>query len=129
MKDPNTVTVIDILLKTNPMTMFSVATSLLKLAVLVLIVLAIVALIVALVRRASGGRRSGLLSLISGIALCVAAAGVIYDFVTYFGIRDGLQGMAGMMFNVRLVESAYLIGLAVVVCLIAQFGNAGAKRA
>ncbi len=128
MKDPNTVTVIDILLKTNPVDMFSVATSLLKLAVLVLIVLAIVALLVAFVRRASGGSRSGLLSLLSGIALCVAVIGVIYNFLSYFSVRNSLQGMAGMMFNVHIVESAYIIGLGGAVWLIAQFGNSGAKR-
>jgi hypothetical protein len=129
MKDPNTATVIDVLTKINPLMMFSAATSLLKLVVLVLVILAVITLIVALMRRASGGRRSGLLPVLSAIALCVAVAGVIYDFQVYFATRDRMREMAGTMFNVCLVESGYVIGLGIVVWLISQFGNAGVRRA
>ncbi len=113
----------------NPLLVFDTMPLITKLGFLIALACGLVVIILAILRRSQGGPPSGTLSTFALIAVLACLAGAAYrGLITYIGVQ-ALHVTRLVVFLPDLIEIAYILVLALVVWLIAQFGNAGAKRA
>jgi hypothetical protein len=113
----------------QPMLVFNGMTIVTKLCLLIIIAAGAIALVTAVLRRVSGGRRSGLLTVLSWIAIVFGILGALYGAMNiYIGIQAvGKANLA--VVAPGLIEIIYTLVPALIVRLIASIGNAGAKKA
>lgn len=112
----------------TPWTVFLGASVVVKLLVLIMLAAGLLAVLLAALRKLNGGARSGLLSTLGIIAVVAGLLGVAYTGLTNFMAYQAHPTHWGVLLP-SLIEVTYVLILAVVIWLIAQWGNAGARRA
>lgn len=111
----------------NPDYIFSGTSWVPRLCLILFLVAGAIGLVIVVVRRASGGQRSGFLAFIGRVAPWLGIASAAYGlFNLYMGIQQDGALTEPQLYTVSL-DLFYSLVPALVVWLIARFGNAGAK--
>ncbi len=120
--------IIGTLMRATPWDIFMMASIVVKLLILIMIATGLLAVILAILRKLNGGARSGLLSTLGIIAVVAGLLGVAYTGLTNFMAYQAHPTHWGVLLP-SLIEVVYVLILAVIIWSIAQWGNAGARRA
>jgi hypothetical protein len=111
-----------------PWDVFAYAGPITKLTMLISLIAAGAGLMLAIMRRASKGRHSGLLSGLGLTGLLFGVLGALYTGTMSYMAAKATQTTNLIVVLPSIIEAVYAFLFGLVAWLIARWGNAGAKR-
>ncbi len=128
MAEDGTQIILNTLSAATPWDVYTTALSLTKLGMTVSLLALVVALVLAIVRRGTGGRRSGVLDVTGVVGLVAGVAGAAYTALVSWTTAQHFHVTSVYVVLPAIITAVYAVGLGILVWLVARIGNAGAKR-
>lgn len=120
--------IIGTLLAFSPWGVFTAAPILIQLVILVIVCAGAVAIVAAIARKASGGAKSGLLTVAGQVGLYAGVGGAGYLGMETWLTAQQMHVTRFVIYEPEVISAVFVLLLGLVVWLIARFGNAGGKR-
>ncbi len=112
----------------HPVSIFMNMSLLCQMLAFVAVACILAGLVLAILRRINAGPRSGLLAAIGIIGLVAGLLGAAYGGLTTYMAVQAMHVTRLVVYLPSLIEIGYCLVLGVLAWLVAQAGNAGARR-
>ncbi len=112
-----------------PWDVFGGLTIVVKFLVMIMLAAGTVAVITAVMRKLSGGPRSGLLTAMGIVALVAGLLGAAYNGLNSYIAYQMMKPVRLIVVFPSIIEVVYVLLLALIIWGIVLWGNAGARRA
>jgi hypothetical protein len=109
----------------SPLGVFTEASLLVKLVLVIILGAGVIALVTAIARRMSNGPRSSLLALLGRVGLYTGVGGAGYEAMTTYMTASQMHVTRFVIVEPEVIEAVFVLLSGVIVYVIARLGNAG----